>query len=250
MRKLFFVFVGILWVAAGIQLIRNMNVENEEQIIEAFNNTNCMEAKSTVRSGGRLEGEYKTIQEHKEILENIATQIGLTKQYEITEQEEENKKWLSLSKKARNAQTLIKIITVESEITDGISEISQYIVGEIVLYDRMECAVLYKEKMEKIMASHNVSAHTSLEFEGMLAGKIQSAERAGIVNQLLDEISATVSREWKEEDMYVVYSYTDMMDDYNKINGRKVNVNVVMTYDEIQEMTRLYLATPVMEDNY
>ena len=63
MRKIFFVFVALLWVVAGIQLIENLNQEDEGQIVQAFNKTNCMNAGSLVQASGQITDGYQTKEE-------------------------------------------------------------------------------------------------------------------------------------------------------------------------------------------
>lgn len=250
MRKIFFVFVVMLWAVAGIRLIQNMNQEDEGQIVQAFNKTNCMDAESKVQASGQIVDGYKTKEEQIAILERIAKELGITGVYEFVEEKEDNRKTMKLYREAAQAETLLRIVSVENEISENIMETSQYVLIEIRFYDKLECAVLYKESLTKIMTDVGVDADVSLQFSGKLQGEVGSEERDSLVKQLLKSISGKICRQQEEAGVYTVYAYTDLVEKYQRISGKNVNVTLAVTYDESQDCTRLYLATPFIKEDY
>lgn len=250
MRKIFLVLVTLLWIVAGIQLIRNLNKEDEGQIVQAFNKTNCMGAESRVQASGQIIDGYKTKEEQTKILEKIARELGIKGSYEIGEEKEEKRSVVSLYREAAQAETSLRVISVENEISENIMETVQYLLVEIRLYDKLECAVLYKENLEKIMRGMGISAEISLQFSGELQGEVSREERDSLVDQLLKSISGKVCQKHEEAGLYTVYAYTELVDEYQRISGKNINVTIAVTYDETKNHTTLYLATPLMKDNY
>lgn len=250
MRKLFFVFVAFLWIAAGIQLIQNLNKEDEDKIVQAFNQTNCMDAQSMVKVQAQLDNVYHTRKEQEGILREIAEGIGITGDLELEQESEPGRTVLSLSRKAAQAQTILKIVSVENEPQEDVIETVQYLFAQIQLYDKLECAVLYKENLEKIIRKYDNEAAVNLEFYGEFPGFLQEKERESLVNHLLESISAKVKESHTSDDVYTIYAYTELVDDYEQIKGKMVNISMALTYDEANERTCLYLATPLLKSDY
>ncbi|MCI8372477.1 MAG: hypothetical protein HFI75_08785 [Lachnospiraceae bacterium] len=250
MRKIFFVFVALLWVVAGIQLIENLNQEDEGQIVQAFNKTNCMNAGSLVQASGQITDGYQTKEEQIKILERIAQELGIKGSYEISEEKEAQRSEVSLYREAAQAETRLRVISVENEISDTIMETSQYLLVEIQLYDKLECAVLYKENLADILRGMGITADISLQFSGEMQGSISQEERDSLVEHLLESISGKVCQKHEEAGVYTVYAYTDLVEEYQRINGRNINVTIAVTFDETKNRTKLYLATPLMKEDY
>lgn len=250
MRKLFFIFVALLWIAAGIQLIQNLNKEDEEKIVEAFNQTNCMDAQSSVHAQAQLNDVYHTKKEQETILREMAEELGITGELEVEQESEPGRNVLALIRRAEKAQTILKIVSIENEPQENIIETVQYLFADIQLYDKLECAVLYKENLERIIRKYDEAATINLEFYGELPGRLQEKERESLKNHLLESISAKVREEHTSDDVYTIYAYTELVDKYEQIKGKTVNVSIAMTYDEINERTCLYLATPLLKGDY
>lgn len=250
MRKIFFVFVAVLWAVAGIQLVQNLNPEDETQIVQAFNKTNCMNAMSRIQVSGSLAKGYQTLSEQENTLKEIAAAIGITGDYQLSEERDGARSTLILCKQAAKAETVMKIVTVEDEISDNIVESIQYLAVEIELYDRLECAVSYKENLEEIVKEYGITEDVSLQFSGVLPGNISADECSSMTSQLLRSISAKIQTKHEEENLYTVYAYSDRIEDFKTINGHKVNVMVAINYDEENNQTGLYLATPFLNQDY
>ena len=249
MRKLFFVLVAVLWIVAGIQVIQNVNRGDEEQIVEAFSRTNCMDANSEVLAEGSLKG-YRTHDKQVELLENVANKIGVESSWDITERQDGSRNILELSREAAQAHVVLRVICVESEEENAVVETSQYVTAQISLYDDLECAVLYKEELERALQEVMEEPKVSIQFYGELQGSLAKEERRSLINQLLEDLSAKERRSFEEEGVYTVYAYTELAKGYETIRGEKINVTVAVTYDEAAQRTRLYLATPVLKGDY
>lgn len=250
MRKLLFVFVAVLWVVAGIQLVQNLNQEDETQIVQAFNKTNCMNAMSKVQVNGPLRVGYITISEQKNILKKIANELGITENYQVTEEKEGAQSTVLLCKEAARAKTIMKIVTVESERADNVVESVQYLVIEIDLYDQLECAIPYKENLQNIVREYGITTDVTLQFSGILPRKLSDMERKSIAKQLLESISAEEKSKYEEGIVYTVYAHTDLIEESQEINGKAVNVSVTINYNEELNQTGLYLATPFLNEDY
>ena len=248
MRKILFLLVALLWVAAGVQLIQNIYPEDEEQIVQAFRQTNCLDMESRVTAAMGLDG-YRTGNEQETMLRTIAGQLGVTGKCEVSMEAVSGKNVVELQRQAAKAQVVMRIVTIEEEKGEEISA-KQYFKAEITLYDNPECALYYKTDLEKILASYEKDADIRLQFYGELPGSLTQKQRQDKLDELFDGISASVCRSYEDGNVYTVYAYSKSAGEYKWINGDKVNVNAAVTYDETRDSTCFYLAIPVIDGDY
>ena len=65
----------------------------------------------------------------------------------------------------------------------------------------------------------------------------------------LESLGARSVMEQREE-MYVVYGYTKKLSDKIKVNGEKVNVTLAITEDKKKNVTKIYMATPILNESF
>lgn len=249
MRKILFILVALLWLAAGIQVIEGVHEEDEEQLVEAFHNTNCIEAQSEVLAEGELK-EYLTIERQKELLKAAAAELGIESNYTIEEKQDGSRHVVELCRNAAQAQVQFSLVTVEEEQSGAVVDSTQYITMRITLYDNLECAVVYRSAIEEFLEKWLEDADVSMQFHGERKGRLGKEECSALTGQLLHDISAKKKSEWYENGVYTVYGYTDLAGEYETIKGEKINVMIAVTYDEIEDATKLYIATPVIKGDY
>ena len=104
--------------------------------------------------------------------------------------------------------------------------------------------------MENILQEYGIEETVKLQFSGNLPGQISEEEREAIAEQLLESISAKVRSRHEETGIYTVYAYTKLVDEYENVSGTPVNVMVGINYDEENNRTGLYLATPFLNEDY
>lgn len=248
MRKILFLLVAALWIVAGLQFIQNTDTGDEEEIVQAFRQTNCLDMEGSVTAVTELDG-YRTVGEQEEMLKALAGQLGITAECEVSMDAVSGRNVVEICKEAAGADTALRIVTLEQENGNEIST-KQYFRAEITVYDNVECALYYKKDLERILAEYGENADIRIELYGELPGSYETGERQDKIDELLDAISATACRSFEEGDVYTVYAYTRGVDGYKWINGDKVNVNAAVTYDEIKDCTCFYLAVPVIDGDY
>lgn len=248
MRKILFLLVAVLWIVAGIQMIQNIDAKEEEQIVQAFRQTDCPDMESSVTAEMELDG-YRTQSEQETMLKDIAGQLGITSDCEVSMSAVSGRSVTELRRQAAGAEVFMRIVTLEQEKETEIST-KQYFHAEITVYDNLECTLYYKKDLEKILAEYAQNPVVRMKFYGELPGKPGKEECQNKIDELLDGISASVCRSFEDGNVYTVYGYTEWIDEYMWINGEKVNVNAAVTYDEIKNSTCFYLAVPVIDGDY
>lgn len=250
MRKFFLAFVTVLWILAGIQILTNGNKEDEQKLVEAFSQLNYRAAESCIEVSGTIDEDYMTVNEQEDFLKTVAEAIGIKQNYDISTRQEGNRQEIVLYKEAAKAISTIKVVSIENEVDDNLIQTKQYFIMNLSMPDSVESAILYKDIIKKALRDFKVTCDYNIMFEGQFSGSLSLDDRNRISEQLLKEVEADVVSQNKTEDMYTIYAYTKLVEDYSTVGSDRINVNVVMNYDETENVTRIYVATPIMKQDY
>jgi hypothetical protein len=87
------------------------------------------------------------------------------------------------------------------------------------------------------------------ENDSVEGGDLQG-ENNSEVDMILQTMNASEVEEICENDIYTVYGYTRDEDSYMMQNGEKVNVQIVMYYDEEADKTYIKVGVPMVNSGY
>lgn len=249
-KKAYMILVVLLWVATGAVLIMQFNHEDESAVAQTFNQINCNYMTSNFHANGKLDSEYLTANEQQELLEEVANDIGLNSEYEILRTTEGGKRVVSLEKTAQNADVTMKIITNEVEVEDNVFQAKQTFVMDLNLYKYINEIVILKKNIEQTLNNSPFNCQYTMDFEAQFPGKLSLADKNRLSKWLLDEINANSIHGSKTEDLYTLYAYTDYIGEYEIVDNKAVNVNIAFNYNEEENITKLYMATPFINNDY
>lgn len=88
--------------------------------------------------------------------------------------------------------------------------------------------------------------------EGFLAGCLSSKECKQLAQDIFRQFGGECVMESDADtlDYYVAYGYTCGVTDCKYINGRRINVNIAIAYDEERNMTRVVVGTPLINSDF
>lgn len=89
--------------------------------------------------------------------------------------------------------------------------------------------------------------------EGKIYGKMEKEEMAELAEDLFHSMgggSVLTSSIASSENYYVAYGYTNGIADTKKVNGRRVNLNVAISYDESKDCTNVTMGTPLINSDF
>ena len=102
----------------------------------------------------------------------------------------------------------------------------------------------------------------SLSIKGDTYGKISTEGQKTIAKEILDGLDAEVVFEYLpgeksnaggetvSDSGYCIYAYTKSLGEYMVIGNNKINVNIVYSYDEENNLTTLHVASPIVNYDY
>lgn len=243
--------IGVLWIAIITQLVINRAFQDDDRIIQAFAATDSQAVEGRLSLVVDYGIRYMSQEDKENLIDHLAGTVGLEKTYEIKKVEGDTTVSVSAEKAAKNSNTKFEVVSVSSEDKEKHSETKQYIMATISVYNNMDSVLQYKEILEKAVKKMDItSCETSLEFIGTYNGKLSLGEQSKVTDSLIEELQGKIINQNRSEELFTVYAYTGVMDDYLTVEGKRVNVNVAITYDENNDQTKLYLATPIINEDY
>lgn len=82
--------------------------------------------------------------------------------------------------------------------------------------------------------------------QGELSGKLSDEERQALAKRIFGMEGGMSRMEQTTKDYYVAYGYSQGIPFNKKVNGTRFNMNVAITYDEIENKTVVSLGVPLL----
>lgn len=89
-----------------------------------------------------------------------------------------------------------------------------------------------------------------ISFSGEYQGQLSEQEKEQKTRKMLAVLKAETVNENISGDSKNIYGYTEFLEEYLVVNKKRINVNLVITYDEARDKTKLYLAAPIYNQDY
>lgn len=232
---------GAMFVKAGAETV---------SLDSVFAKENLTDMGSYVEGNGCYAVCYLEEDEKKALLINIASAMGMEPEYDISVYENANMEYMTLSRHAMNATVIIKLITEKKTSDAGVLLATQYITVSIDMPDSINDANYYYEIIEECFERLGVEGSVCINLYGSRMGMLDIVERNKLADELLSELSAKVVAENRDADMFTIYGYSQGIKDYLEIGGNRINVNIAMNYDEINNTTNIFLSSPINSGSY
>ncbi|SFR62901.1 YwmB family TATA-box binding protein [Anaeromicropila populeti] len=243
--------VGVLWVAVIAQIIVNRMFINDKRIIDAFMDSNTRVSESKLSISIDYGDKFLSQSDKEDLIAYFADTIQLKKDYEIKTEKGNNTVTMTAKKSGKNATTTIELISVEQKIDGELSKTNHFIIVELSIYEKINSILEYKNSLENAAKQMDVKEYqTLLKFTGAYDGKLSEVEKKQRVNDILERLQAKKVNTVDDGNLYTVYAYTGLVKDYIKVSDCRININIALTYDEEADKTMLYLASPVLNEDY
>ena len=280
--------VIVLWAVLTAVYMTNMGRTKKVSISTAFTDSadgeEWCELDTYIEGYGKFGICYLTQEEKERLVENIASALGITSSYGLATVYEEEVNTTVLSKESVNGNVTIKAITQEQQHTENTAEPAvtepqvtenadspagtepqvtgntnglegtqpqaQYVYVNITVYNNIDCAVSYRELVEGMFDAMGIQGNVNMNLVGSLEGALNSTEKNELADGLLDRLGAKVVTENRDNDIFTIYAYSKGAGSYITIGGNKINMNIAIGYDEEQDRTKVYLASPINSLDY
>lgn len=238
--------VAVLWLAFAMQIIMNRMLITDVKITQAFVNTNSKELKSSLDIIAFYDRGHLSEEDKKDLIQRLADSIGLTLDRDITVMRDGKRSEYSFEKQAKRASTLLKVVSLEQDEGTSI-KVKHYIIIRLNITDSIRSVDRLKKLLEKSLSDIGAGkTQITLKYEGSIGGSLIPEEKKKIAADLVEELQGVTAVEYEENDIYTVYAYSGLIDEYIVSMGSKVNIQIVISYDGQSDRTMIYLATPIL----
>lgn len=233
-------FLVLLWTMVFVQAGINLTAKNDYKLVEAFEASKSIPIEGKVMVSGSL-GEKKLDEKTKKIiLKRLAEQAGLQKGYSIHTVKEDEVETTTLKKEGEEGAIWFRISSAEN---------INYLATEVSI-EEVEEVFSMKEQLESIMEENGIKTKSSLYVHGSFEKILSRKEKNEIEKKLCAILKAKTVLEYKDEYSDTIYCYSPLISDHYERDGKKMNIQMILNYDEMNEKTQLYLAVPFYDESY
>ncbi len=248
MKRNYSIFLAVLLILYSVSLFERGNTKFEEEtLVTTFNNSQFQPIQINLNTWGTLNNSFSTLEEMRELSKHFTDDLKISNFDHVEEKESESLREFTVIRASKNAKTTVKLQSIKDELSDTANT---YLVIDIIIYDKYKGLAYLKEKLDKIYAANDIKANTNITIMGHMKGKLTEKERDKICKSIMKNIDARVEEVYETEKIYSVYGYTKLIDEYITSNQKKINVNCAFRYNEYENKTYLYLATPLITVEY
>ena len=248
MQKIGLITAMILCLIFSVRII-NSNLNDTKDVVSVFTMSEFDKVEVNVTGFGKYGITYLTDNEKMDILVKVAEGLGLEPGYIIEDKADGKTFEKKLTKKSRNADTVIRVVTVMSE-QDNYYETVQYIEVSLDFKNNIDSANSYCDLIEEIFTAEAIEGRAMINLKGYIKGALNYDEKNNIADKMIKMLDADVVSQNRESDLFTIYAYSDKIDNSVICAGQKVNINIAEEYDEINNRTIIYLSTPLNNLDY
>lgn len=240
----------VLWIAVITQIVMNRMFFENFEIAEAFVKANTEEMECSVEIVAQHHNDFLSEDDKRDILHHIANSIGLNIDSDIIINREGEKTEYSYHRQAKKAETSLKIISIQQEIDSEI-RMGHYIVVRLNIKESIKSIEEYRKLIEESLDGLGIlERQVNVLYEGIVDGLMSKADKEEMADLLVKELQGEVAFDYQQGESYTVYAYTGLIDEYIETVGCKINIQIAMTYDELSQKTKIYLATPIINQSW
>lgn len=89
--------------------------------------------------------------------------------------------------------------------------------------------------------------------QGVIRGRLTEQEMKELAQRIFRSLGGgevMSGNSFRKENYYVAYGYTTGIADYKKIGGKRINMNVAVSYDEKKDVTNVLLGSPIVNTDF
>lgn len=244
--KAILVLSALLLIGGVTKIISDRLLYRQMDIVDAFaaSDIGCVESRLQITADYGTA--FLTEHDKQSLISYLANALGVRMDEEIEYRENDVSQIYSYTKKARQAATTIKAITLREDTS------RTYLYVELVIYQDSEFDVLnYRDIILDTLDDMGVlQAETTLQLLGAYEGKLALSEWDRLADGMIKDLSGKILYENRDEELYTIYAYSKLLTEYITVDNKKINMQVAVRYEEDNDRTVVYLATPIIRGEW
>ncbi len=240
----------LLWIIAIYNIIAfGRDGDAKETLVSAFNQIQLNEMSASLEAFGYYGDVYLSKGAKETFVKDIGYELGLNYCDVVTEY---NGKiaTTTLTKDGKYADTKVSLVTHEENLSENVIESHQYVMIQIDLGSNIDAAMDYQSVLKSLFEKMEIDGDVTVNLTGYRDGNSDLALRNMISDQFIEQLDAEIVAENRTKELYTIYAYTNRVEDYIEVSGKKINLNISVHYEETDDRTYYYVATPIINEDY
>lgn len=248
-RILLYIIV-LVWIGVAVQMAVNYAFRDEEKMLHAFAGADAKVVESRLTLVGNFGEKYMTVQDKESMIDFITRKLNITDTLEKEEVKGTSTTSMVARKESQKANAQIELISIDSQTADSAKTTTHYLYVTMELYDDISKILEYKNLIDGAYEELGIQdADASITLQGTYDRELTTEEKDAIADKMMADLQARVVKE-NRGNAYTIYAYTPVIDDYINVEEKRINLNVVFTYNKSDNITTLYVATPILNTDY
>lgn len=247
-------YIGIaLWLVAFIQMISSgfsSKQSKEEAIVTAFADNDFLKTVSTITASGSYKSTYLSEEDREDILLDIAHNLGISNSLVYDSITVDDTTTSSLVRTLDHTTTVLKLITVEKQLSNQEIQQKHIVQAEIEFGNSLESAFYYKDLLKEAFEKTDIYPDISIHLKGEMAGSLSMTQKNIMIDKIIEGVDGKIVTQHRSDDLFTVYAYTEKIDNYILTGSMKTNINIAISYDEENDITEVYMATPFLNTDF
>lgn len=245
-KKVKLSFLILIWSIVAVQMFVNYHEQvKSKQAVTAFSVVDKNVTGETIKGYGYFGTMEISDEMKKNMLENLALKMGIKDGYTFSEGKGDDFVKMILTKEGKYATTTFQIISLM-----GAANPEQYISVQIETAADVEDAFELYQRTKRVFDEIEVNSQVSMELEMEQQGNLWEEDGKGYMKQLFEIAQAKEVDRIEENEIHTVYGYSDLSESYIVLDDKKVNIQLVMFYDEVVDKTYIKMGIPIVNSSY
>ena len=246
------------------------NVIAENSLEKVFQNNNIHKADCEIEGYYYLGEKYYGESGSLELIDKIAERLGVNSEYYYDKYRTDTGTVAVMKKDGKSSELELELITTEYQESQNVIAQRNYLSVSLDIKDSLESGYYYKKLIEKTMkeicreesnVDENInkdeevttsirSRNLYMVIKGKIYGEIDKEQENKIAKGILKSFQAKKIFNGQNDEHMNVYGYTEILQDYVAIGSEKININVAFSYDEQENITYVYIGSPIVNYDY
>ncbi|MEL7568297.1 MAG: YwmB family TATA-box binding protein [Dehalobacterium sp.] len=248
----FLVFLGCL-IAAGCYIHYYFNnikpaVKTVSQPMQvAFQSSNAVFVETKLQGWAKINDRFSNKEELLSYGSQIEEILGL--EDGVTKEEASDQGFNSLKIIGRISEKLSAEIIFQS-LADTNGNDETYLIVNMVDYRGPGFLNLSKEKMVLVFQLFQQEPEINQLMIGFQDGKLSKKSYSDTINGIFSSVGGKISGEVEEENYFSSTGYVPNIEEKLQVGKKDINIQVAMSYDELENKTYIYIGSPLVYSDY
>lgn len=266
------------------------NAIAENSLEKVFKNSNIHEADCEIEGYYYLGEKYYGESGSLELIDKIAERLGVNSEYYYDKYRTDAGSVAVMKKEGKSSELELELITTEYQESQNVIAQRNYLSVSLNIKGSLESGYYYKNLIEKTMKeickeenddkanleniSENdkkssntvngekaankdeevstsiISQNLYMVIKGKIYGEIDKGQENKIAKGILKSFQAKEIFNGQNDEHMNVYGYTEILSDYVAIGSDKININIAFSYNEKENITYVYVGSPIVNYDY